>query len=148
MRVLIERVLSARVEIDGANFSEIGKGLLVYVGVSEDDEIKDVEYISDKISYLRIFEDDNGKMNLDIFQVGGEILAISAFTLQANARKGRRPSFDKAARPEKANRLYELLIDKLKSKGLAVKTGKFANHMNVQACNDGPICILLDSAES
>ncbi len=145
MRVLIERVLSAKVLIDTEIFSQIDKGLLVYIGVADDDNINDIEYIAEKIRYLRIFEDDSGKMNLDISQVNGEILAISAFTLQASTKKGRRPSFDKAARPEKANELYQLLIEKLKAFSLNVKTGKFAAHMHIEAVNDGPICIIVDS---
>ncbi len=145
MRALIERVSSAKVEVDGQAISAINIGLLVYLGVAEDDEPSDADYVADKIRYLRIFEDDAGKMNLDVMQIAGQVLVVPAFTLQADARKGRRPSFDNAAKPEKANELYQLLIDKLKARQLSVQTGKFAYHMHITAINDGPICILMDT---
>jgi len=145
MRALVERVLEATVQVENQTIGKIGQGLLVYIGVEKGDGEPDVQYLVDKVRNLRVFEDEAGKMNLDIAQIGGSVLAISAFTLQADVRKGRRPSFDNAAVPELAKDLYQKVIQGLVQSGLTVQTGQFAAMMEVRAVNDGPICILLDS---
>ncbi len=145
MRALIERVSEAKVEVDGVIISQISRGLLVYLGVEKGDGNEDVAYIVDKIRHVRIFEDDAGKMNQDVAQIGGAVLIISAFTLQADARKGRRPSFDNAAEPALANALYLNVVERLRATGLKVQTGQFAAHMSVSVINDGPITLLIDS---
>jgi len=145
MRALVQRVASASVRVDGQIVGAIGQGLLVYVGVGVDDRAEDVAYIVDKIVHLRIFTDDEGKMNREIAQAGGSVLLVSAFTLQADARKGRRPSFDGAARGEVAEGLYEQVVASLRTNNVNVQTGRFGAYMQVESVNDGPICILLDS---
>lgn len=145
MRATVQRVHEAQVVVDGEVVGAIATGLLVYVGVAHDDGPADVRYLAEKISGLRIFTDNNGKMNLDVREVAGSVLVISAFALQADARKGRRPSFDAAAPPEHANTLYEQLCDTLAESGLQVARGVFRAHMEVSSVNNGPICILLDS---
>ncbi len=145
MRAFVERVSEACVKVNDEIIGRIGPGLLVYLGVEKGDSDADVAYIVEKIRYLRIFEDDAGKMNLEVSQAGGQILAISAFTLQADARKGRRPSFDNAASPELANDLYLKVVAGLTAAGLTVQTGRFAAKMAVTAVNNGPICLPLDS---
>ena len=145
MRATVQRVSSARVIVDQQVVGEIGVGLLVYAGVAADDAPDDVQYLVDKIAHLRIFNDDEGKMNRSVGDVGGGVLVISAFALQADARKGRRPSFDAAAPPELANALYERRCDDLAATGLAVARGVFRAAMQVESVNVGPICILLDS---
>jgi len=145
MRATVQRVSSARVIVEGRVTGEIGQGLLVYVGVAAADTPDDVLYLVDKIAHLRIFNDDEGKMNRSVVDVGGGVLVISAFALQGDARKGRRPSFDAAAPPELANALYERLCDDLAAAGLAVARGVFRAAMLVESVNVGPICILLDS---
>lgn len=124
---------------------DIGTGLLVYVGVAPDDGPEDVRYCAEKIARLRIFNDTAGKLNLSVLDRGGSVLVVSAFALQADARKGRRPSFDGAAGPELANQRYEELCEMLTRTGLRVEQGVFRAHMDVASINDGPICILLDS---
>lgn len=145
MRAIVERVSEAGVTVDGRVIGRIGPGLLVYVGVGGDDTPEDVKYIREKVVGLRIFNDPAGKMNLSVGDIGGGLLVISAFALQADARKGRRPSFDAAAGPELAESLYNRLCEELAGTGLPVEQGIFRAHMHVQAVNDGPICILLDS---
>ena len=145
MRATVQRVSEARVIVDQEVVGEIGVGLLVYAGVAADDTPDDVQYLVDKIAHLRIFNDDEGKMNRSVGEVGGGVLVISAFTLQADARKGRRPSFDAAAAPEPANALYERLCESLAAAGLTVARGVFRAAMRVESVNVGPICILLDS---
>ena len=145
MRATVQRVANARVIVEGRVTGEIGQGLLVYVGVAAADTPDDVLYLVDKIAHLRIFNDDEGKMNRSVVDVGGGVLVISAFALQGDARKGRRPSFDAAAPPELANALYERLCDDLATAGLAVARGVFRAAMLVESVNVGPICILLDS---
>lgn len=145
MRAIVERVDEARVTVDGEVVGEIGRGFLVYVGVGRDDTADDVKYIREKIIGLRVFTDQAGKMNLSVGEVGGGLLVISAFALQADARKGRRPSFDAAAGVELAQSLYDRLCEELAGAGLPVARGVFRAHMHVTAVNDGPICILLDS---
>ncbi|GMV97943.1 MAG: D-aminoacyl-tRNA deacylase [Phycisphaerae bacterium] len=145
MRAIVERVSQASVTVDGNVVGAIGRGLLVYVGVGKDDGEADVAYLCDKIAGLRIFTDEAGKMNLSVSDVGGGLLVISAFALQADARKGRRPSFDAAADPEPARALYDALCDRLAAAGLPVARGVFRAKMHVACVNEGPICILLDS---
>ena len=145
MRAVIQRVKEARVEVDGEVVGKIGQGLLVLLGVGKDDTEVDVRYIADKVSGLRIFEDETGKMNLCITDVKGEVLAVSQFTLYGDCRKGRRPSFDEAAPPDVAERLYNLFIEEIRKSGIKVETGNFGALMDVQLINSGPVTILLDS---
>jgi D-tyrosyl-tRNA(Tyr) deacylase len=145
MRAVVQRVDSAAVHVEGAEHARIGRGLLVYLGVGRGDGQGDLDYLVDKVSHLRIFGDAEGKMNLDVTQVGGEVLVISAFTICADARRGRRPSFDTAAPPEEANALFQGFCQALAACGLTVRTGVFRAYMDVESNNDGPICILLDS---
>ncbi len=145
MRAAVQRVSRAEVTVAGRVTGRIGRGLLVYVGVGLDDGPTDVAYIVEKITGLRIFNDQAGKMNLSVGEVGGGVLVISAFTLQADARKGRRPSFEAAAPPESAEAIYRQVCEGLQAGGLPVATGVFRAHMDVSSENDGPICILLDS---
>ncbi|MBI2400888.1 MAG: D-tyrosyl-tRNA(Tyr) deacylase [Deltaproteobacteria bacterium] len=144
MRIVVQRVKKASVAVDGATKGEINKGLLVYAGVQKGDNASDIEYIASKLLGLRIFEDAEGKMNLDILQTGGEVLLISQFTLQGDCRKGRRPSFDQAETPEAARLLYEGLVKRLRE-SVRVATGEFQSHMEVESINDGPVTMLLDS---
>lgn len=145
MRAVVERVSHASVEVAGETVGRIGAGLLVYLGVGADDEEKDAAHLAEKIRYLRIFPDDHRPMNRDIVEAGGAILAVSAFTTQADARKGRRPSFDGAAEPQQAEALYERFVAALRESGMQVETGRFRATMAVTCVNDGPICMLLDS---
>ncbi|MDM8005158.1 MAG: D-aminoacyl-tRNA deacylase [Phycisphaerae bacterium] len=145
MRAAVQRVHEANVTVDGQVVGSVSQGLLVYAGVAVDDTEADARYIAEKVAGLRIFNDPDGKMNLNVSEVGGGVLVISAFTLQADARKGRRPSFDAAAGPELALSLYERLCELLVGMGLAVAKGVFRAHMEVNSINDGPICVLLDS---
>ncbi len=145
MRAVVQRVKRAEVRVGGELVSQIGPGLLVLVGVSKDDEEKDVRYLAGKITGLRIFEDQNGKLNLSVKDVGGEVLLVSNFTLYGDGRKGKRPSFDRAAPPEKAEQLYLLLAEQIAAEGVPVKTGRFRAYMEVELVNDGPVTILLDS---
>ena len=145
MRAVVQRVTEASVTVDGKNVGAIGPGLLVLLGVAREDTEKDGAYLAEK---LRIFEDEDEKMNLSVAQVGGSILLVSQFTLYGDVRHGKRPSFTQAAAPEEANRLYEALADKLRAKGIPVATGQFQAHMEVALVNDGPVTILLDSGKS
>ena len=145
MRAVVQRVSSSKVTVDGEVTGEINKGLLVLLGVTHEDTSKDVDYIIDKVLNLRIFEDENEKMNLSLKDVGGELLVVSQFTLYGDCRKGRRPSFSSAARPEVATKLYEEFIEKARKEGIATKTGQFGAHMMVDLTNDGPVTILLES---
>lgn len=145
MRAVIQRVTKSSVAVDDKITGKIGKGLMVLIGVEDGDSEKDADYIADKITALRIFEDEQGKMNLSVEDIGGEILAVSQFTLLADARKGRRPSFAKAAAPDEANALYRKVIEKISSKGIHVEEGVFRAEMMVEIHNDGPVTILLDS---
>ncbi|RDY29151.1 D-tyrosyl-tRNA(Tyr) deacylase [Romboutsia weinsteinii] len=148
MRAVVQRVSSSRVTVDGKTTGEISKGLLVLLGVTHEDTSNDVDYIIDKVLNLRIFEDENDKMNLSLKDVGGELLAVSQFTLYGDARKGRRPSFSSAARPSLANPLYEEFVKKARGQGVTVGTGEFGAHMMVDLTNDGPVTILLDSSKN
>jgi len=145
MRATVQRVSQASVTVDGRVTGAINRGLLVYMGVGGDDTQDDLRYLADKIAGLRIFNDAEGRMNLSVADVGGGVLVISAFALQGDARKGRRPSFDAAAGPELAEALYNELCARIASTGLTVAQGVFRAHMDVASVNDGPICILLDS---
>ncbi len=148
MRSVVQRVSSSSVSVDGGIIGKIDKGLMVLLGVTHDDTSKDVDYMIDKILNLRIFEDEEDKMNLSLKDVGGELLVVSQFTLYGDCRKGRRPSFTNAARPDQADKLYEEFVAKAKAQGLNVGTGQFGAHMMVDLTNDGPVTILLDSSKS
>ena len=145
MKALIQRVTRAEVHIEGNLYSDIGKGILLLLGVEKGDTEQDIEYICKKVSQLRIFEDPNKKMNLSIIDIKGEFLVISQFTLSANCRKGNRPSFDRAEEPARAHELYLQCIDRFRKTGLLVKTGDFGAYMQVHLVNDGPVTIMLDS---
>lgn len=145
MRAVIQKVKNSNVKVDGELVGEIKEGLLVFLGVKETDTDDDLAYIKKKISNLRIFEDENGKLNLSIKDVGGEILLVSQFTLYGDVRKGNRPSFTESASADKANEYYVNLKDQLIEEGFKVETGKFQTHMEVSLVNDGPVTILLDS---
>ncbi len=145
VRVVIQRVNQANVVADGVKSGAINKGFLLLVGVEEEDTSEDVAYLTRKIANLRIFEDDEGKMNVSLREVDGEILSISQFTLHANTKKGNRPSFVQAAKPEKADALYEALNTNLRNEGFRVETGVFGADMEVALVNDGPVTILIDS---
>ncbi len=147
MRVLIQRVKKAGVKVDGQIVAEIGRGLLLFVGIGRDDDMSDVEYLSKKISGLRIFNDENGKMNLDLKQAGGQVLSVSQFTLYAETRKGNRPGFGMSAEPEKAAEIWTRFNESLRECGLEVKEGVFAAHMEVDLTNDGPVTIWMDSRD-
>jgi len=148
MRSVVQRVSSSSVTVDGGMIGKIDKGLMVLLGVTHDDTSKDVDYMIDKILNLRIFEDEEDKMNLSLKDVGGELLVVSQFTLYGDCRKGRRPSFTNAGRPDQADKLYEEFVAKAKAQGLNVGTGQFGAHMMVDLTNDGPVTILLDSSKS
>jgi D-tyrosyl-tRNA(Tyr) deacylase len=145
MRAVIQRVIEAKVEVDGEVVGRTGEGLLVLLGVRKEDTEEDVHYLVDKALGLRIFEDEAGKMNLSITDIKGEILAVSQFTLYGDCRRGRRPSFDEAAPPDMAERLYNLFVEKMRRSGIKVETGRFRAIMNVHIVNSGPVTILLDS---
>jgi len=146
VRSVVQRAKNAKVYVDGDIVGEINRGLMVLVGVEPEDEDKDLDFMADKIANLRIFEDDQDKMNLSIQDVGGSILLVSQFTLMGDCRKGRRPNFMGAARPEKANPTFEKLKSKLELEyKLKVETGQFGAHMEVDFVNDGPVTLLLDS---
>lgn len=145
MRAVIQRVKSASVRVDGELISEIEKGLLVFLGIAHDDTEVELNYIAGKVANLRIFEDMDGKMNCSLLDVGGAAFVVSQFTLYGDCRKGRRPSFIDAARPKKANVLYEQFINALKDLNVPTEGGTFQAMMDVQLVNDGPVTILLDS---
>lgn len=145
MRTLIQRVKKANVSVEGRNIAEIGSGLLLFVGICRDDSIQDIEYLSKKVVNLRIFEDEAGKMNLNVKQVNGQILSVPQFTLYADTAKGNRPGFDRTADPEKAKDYWLRLNDLLREKSIGVSSGIFAAHMEVGLINDGPVTIWLDS---
>lgn len=148
MRVVIQRVSSAQVSVDRKSTATIGKGLLILVGVSEEDEPSDVEWLVKKSSQLRIFDDENGIMNLSVTDIEGDVIVVSQFTLQASTKKGNRPSYIRAARPEKAIPLYEMFVASLSEiLGKPVGTGIFGAHMDVSLINDGPVTIIMDSSD-
>lgn len=145
MRVVLQRVREASVTVDGREIARIGPGLLVLLGIRDGDTGKDVRYLADKVSGLRIFEDEEGKMNRSIQDISGEMMVVSQFTLYAECRKGRRPSFTDAAAPQTAEQLYRNFIDLLKGKGIHVGEGKFQARMAVSLVNDGPVTIIIES---
>ncbi|MBS5596116.1 D-aminoacyl-tRNA deacylase [Peptostreptococcus sp.] len=145
MRAVVQRVTSSSVTVEGETTGKIDKGLMVLLGVADGDTDKDVTYMVDKIVNLRIFEDENDKMNLSLQDIGGSLLVVSQFTLLGDCRKGRRPSFIEAARPEIADNLYQKFVDKARSMGIRTETGRFQTHMMVELINDGPVTILVDS---
>ena len=148
MRAVIQRVTEASVTVDSIVVGRIQRGFLVLLGVADDDTQEDVIWISAKIAGLRVFEDAEGRMNLALADVGGSVLLVSQFTLYGDCRKGRRPSFVQAARPEKANALYVSVRAELQGLGLTVETGTFQAHMDVRLLNDGPVTLLLDSRKT
>ncbi|HXZ30668.1 MAG TPA: D-aminoacyl-tRNA deacylase [Terriglobales bacterium] len=147
MRAVIQRVRRARVTVENEVTGTIDRGLLVLLGVSRDDTEKDADYLAEKVSGLRIFEDEKGKMNLDVAEMHGAVLVVSQFTLYGDVRRGRRPSFDGAAPPEQAQQLYQYFVERIRAAGLACETGRFQEMMQVELVNDGPVTILLDSSK-
>jgi D-tyrosyl-tRNA(Tyr) deacylase len=147
MRAVVQRVSRARVTVNGDVTGEIGLGLLVLLGVGTGDTRADADYLAEKIVGLRIFEEDDNKMNLSVADVGGALLVVSQFTLYGDVRRGKRPSFDAAAPPEQARELYEYFVEKVRVAGLRCETGRFQETMQVELTNEGPVTILLDSAK-
>ena len=145
MKLVIQRVSKAKVEVDNKTVGSIGKGFLVLVGITHTDTEKEADYLANKLCKMRIFEDENGKMNLSLKDVGGELLIVSQFTLYADCAKGNRPSFIEAARPEQATPLYEYFCKKCEEQGIKVEKGVFGAHMEVSLLNDGPVTIVLES---
>ena len=143
----MQRVSRAKVSVDSWTAGEIGMGLLVLLGVGRDDTERDVGYLAEKLVGLRIFEDADGKMNRSVLDVSGSVLVVSQFTLYGDVRRGKRPSFDAAAIPEAARRLYELLVERIRAAGLRCETGRFQEMMQVELVNEGPVTILLDSTK-
>jgi len=143
----LQRVTSASVSVDNEVIGRIGQGLVVFVGVASGDSERDVQYLAEKIANLRIFADDEGRFNLSALDISGELLVVSQFTLLADTRKGRRPSFTQAAPPTQAEELFERFIEQIRATGLKVETGRFQQHMQVEIHNDGPVTILLDSRD-
>jgi len=147
MRAVVQRVSRAQVTVNGEIVGRIGAGLLVLLGVGRDDTEADATYLAEKIAGLRVFEDGEGKMNRSAQDVGGSVLAVSQFTLYGDARRGKRPSFDAAAPPERARQLYEFFVERIGAAGLRCETGRFQEMMKVELVNEGPVTILLDSAK-
>lgn len=145
MRVVVQRSREASVTVAGEIVGQIEHGLMLLVGITHEDGEKEVEFVADKIANLRIFEDEEGKMNYSVLEKGGQILSVSQFTLYGDCRKGRRPNFMAAARPEQAEPLYELFNTKLREKGLYVETGRFGAMMDVRLLNDGPVTLIVES---
>ena len=147
MKALLQRVTAAQVTVEGKIVGKIGHGLVGFIGVANDDTLEDIQYLVRKIVELRIFEDTEGKFNLSIIDVSGELLLVSQFTLLANTRRGRRPGFTDAAPPEIAEALFNQFVEQTKSTGLKVETGRFQTHMHVEINNDGPVTIMINSRE-
>ena len=145
MRAVVQRVSEASVEVSGGVCGAIREGLLVYLAVDHEDGEADISYLADKVRHLRIFPDENDRMNLDVVVAGGEVLVVSAFTVHADARRGRRPTFESAAPQDRAIALYEQFCDTLVGSGVHVERGSFGDYMDVRCVNAGPVCILLDS---
>jgi len=145
MRAIVQRVTRASVDVAGERVGEIGKGYMVLVGVEEGDTEKDMLYVAKKLTGLRVFEDEEEKMNLSLQDVGGEMLLVCQFTLAGDVRHGNRPSFITAARPESAEPMFESLVKKIRESGIKAETGRFRTHMEVSLVNDGPVTILIDS---
>jgi D-tyrosyl-tRNA(Tyr) deacylase len=147
VKTVIQRVTSASVAVENQTIGAIGPGLLILLGIHEEDTEAEVDYLVRKITKLRIFEDEQGKMNLDLAAIAGEILSVSQFTLYADTKKGNRPSYAKAARPEVATDLYALFNQKLREANITVATGEFGAHMQIALVNDGPVTIVIDTRE-
>ena len=145
MRAVVQRVLESSVSIEGQIVGKIDQGLMVLLGVSKDDTEADAEYMAEKIVHMRIFSDQNGKMNRSLPDIGGKMLVVSQFTLYGNCRKGRRPSFVEAAPPDDGNALYEYFVDQTRRKGVSVETGRFGEMMTVYLVNDGPVTLIVES---
>ena len=145
MRAVVQRAAKAKVTVEGMITGEIGRGLVILLGIGLDDNDRDIEYLADKIVNLRIFEDENDKMNISLMDIGGQLLVVSQFTLFGDCRKGKRPSYDKAARPEAAEVLYERFVERCRSMRVKTETGKFQAMMQVELQNDGPVTLILDS---
>ncbi|MBW1893925.1 MAG: D-tyrosyl-tRNA(Tyr) deacylase [Deltaproteobacteria bacterium] len=145
MRAVIQRVKNSRVVVDNNVIGKIGPGLMVLLGIAREDNTKDADYLADKITNLRIFQDENNKMNLSLLDIKGEMLVVSQFTLLGDCRKGRRPSFVSAAGPEKADNLYRHFVEKVSLKGISVQTGQFRAMMDVSLVNDGPVTLIVES---
>ena len=148
MRAVVQRVSRASVKVGDETTGEIGKGLLVLLAVGQEDSEADADYLAEKVVGLRIFEDEAGKMNLSVAEVGGAVLAVSQFTLFGDVRRGKRPSFDAAARPERARELYNAFVEHIRALGLRCETGRFQEMMEVELVNSGPVTILLDSKKA
>lgn len=148
MRAVVQRIREGSVTVEGRIIGEIDKGLLVYLGVGQEDNEKDIDYMLDKVLGLRIFEDENGKMNLSVIDIGGDLLVVSQFTLYGDVRKGKRPSFSDSASPEIGDKYYSEFVQKAVDRGIRVATGEFGAHMDVKYINDGPVTILLDSKKN
>lgn len=148
MRAVVQRVTSSSVTVEGLVVGEIGAGFLVLLGVARDDGKQDADYLADKITNLRVFNDEHGKMNLSLIDRSGAMLVVSQFTLYGDTRRGRRPSYIDAAEPEKANALYEYFVARVRAQGVRVETGVFQAMMKVNLTNDGPVTILLDSRKT
>jgi D-tyrosyl-tRNA(Tyr) deacylase len=145
MRVVIQRVKSARIEIDSTVSTAIGRGLVLLLGIAKTDSRRDADYLVEKVAGLRIFADEAGKMNLDVRQVGGSLLVVSNFTVYGDVRKGRRPGFDLAAPPAEARVIYDYFVERARLTGIPVETGSFQAHMQVELVNDGPITLIAES---
>ncbi len=145
MKAVIQRVKEGQITVNGELIGAIDHGLLVFLGVAKGDNNKNADYLADKIAGLRIFEDENNKMNLSLTEIGGEMLIVSQFTLLGNCRKGRRPSFIEAAEPETANRLYSYFVKKIRQKGIKTATGRFRAMMEVSLVNDGPVTLIIEN---
>ncbi len=145
MRAVIQRVKEASVTVDNKEVSSIRSGIVIFLGVARDDSEEDAGFLAKKIPDLRIFEDEHGKMNLSLLDINGEALIVSQFTLVADMKKGRRPSFDTVAPPEDARQLYDFFVEKIKEKGLRTETGIFQTEMLVHICNDGPVTFVMDT---
>jgi D-aminoacyl-tRNA deacylase len=148
MRAVVQRVSRAKVTVNSEVTGEIGRGLLVLLGVAQTDTQSDADYLADKIAGLRIFEDNDGKMNRAATEIGAEVLVVSQFTLYGDVRRGKRPSFDAAAPPQKARDLYDYFVERIRAAGLSCHTGRFQEMMQVELVNDGPVTILLDSSKA
>ena len=147
MRAVIQRVVSARVCVEGQEAGAIGPGLLVLLGIADHDDMRAVTYLANKIIGLRVFDDEEGRFDRSVQDTGGAVLLVSQFTLFGDCRRGRRPSFDTAAKPERAERLYEAVADAIRASGVPVETGVFQTHMAVESVNDGPVTLLVDSTK-
>ena len=147
MRLVLQRVKEAHVDVAGVTVGSISTGLLILIGVTSTDTQQDAEYLADKVIYLRIFPDAEGRMNRSILEVGGSLLVVSQFTLYGDCKKGRRPSFDRAAPPEQARQLYEYFVERLTSRNIIVQTGVFQAEMQIHLVNDGPVTFVLDSPD-